>query len=591
MISCANCGAENDSDAVFCAACNHFLQWDEPAPAPRERRGRRSSGDLAAALGSLGDGTQPEPSEAQPGPIEGPTVSEQEPAPRQARDTSGEPARGRSGEPAPGTSGEPARGTSGEQARGTSGDQARGTVRPGDPGASVQEIIAAIDAGREIAASQGRTDLDQHLHETKQRLATEQVQVVFCGQFKVGKSTMINALLQRAVCPVDADVVTAVPTIVRYAPEPTVTTYVRTDDEDRVEERRRPLEEIDLLVTEEADPSDPERDRVVEVGLPHRMLRSGLALVDTPGVGGLDSAHGFLTLGALRFARGVVFVTDAAQELTAPELSFLQTAVERCPTTAVVVTKIDLYPHWRRIVELDRQHLANAGLDLPLIAVSSFLRLRAAQSPELNAESGFADLVTFLARDVVAASRQQSAKTAAVEVEFVASQLEQQSAAERAVIEAPESTEEVVAELDRVQEQAQTADPPDGDLADHTVRRHPGPRLRHRARPAATAARGDPRRRGGDRFRRPEGHLGRHRGLAASADRHRHDGQPRSAGRAGRGSGRGRRGSLPAAEGDEAGPAGRAHVRRRLGRARTRLVARHAGRQAGAAAVRGAGPG
>ena len=319
-----------------------------------------------------------------------------------------------------------------------------------------------------------------------------------------------------------------------------MTTYVRTDDEDRIEERRRPLEEIDLLVTEEADPSDPERDRVVEVGLPHRMLKTGLAMVDTPGVGGLDSAHGFLTLGALRFARGVVFVTDAAQELTAPELSFLQTAVERCPTTAVVVTKIDLYPHWRRIVELDRKHLANAGLEVPLIAVSSFLRLRAAQNPELNAESGFADLVTFLARDVVAKSRQESAKTAAVEVEFVASQLEQQSAAERAVIEAPESTEQVVAELDRVQEQVKRLIHPMATWQTDVVRRHPGPGLRHRARPAGSAARRDPRRRGGDRLRRPEGHLGRHRGLASPADRDRHDRQPRPAGRARRGPGRGR---------------------------------------------------
>jgi len=317
----------------------------------------------------------------------------------------------------------------------------------------VQEIIAAIDAGREIASSQGRTDLDQHLHQTKARLAAEQVQVVFCGQFKVGKSTMINALLQRAVCPVDADVVTAVPTIVRYSERPTVTTYVRAEDGGRIEERERPLGEIDLLVTEEADPSDPERDRVVEVGLPHRMLRTGLAMVDTPGVGGLDSAHGFLTLGALRYAKGVVFVTDAAQELTAPELAFLKTAVERCPTTAVVVTKIDLYPHWRRILELDRKHLADAGLDLPIIAVSSFLRLRAAKDPDLNSESGFAELVAFLARDVVAKARDKSAKTAAVEVEFVASQLEQQSQAERAVIDAPQSTEQVVKELDRVQEQ------------------------------------------------------------------------------------------------------------------------------------------
>lgn len=313
--------------------------------------------------------------------------------------------------------------------------------------------MAAIDAGREIASSQGRADLDQHLTQTRERLASEQIQVVFCGQFKVGKSTMINALLQRAVCPVDADVVTAVPTVVKYAERPKVTTYVRTDDGTRVSEQERPLGEIDLLVTEEADPSDPERDRVVEVGLPHRMLRSGLALVDTPGVGGLDSAHGFLALSSLRHARGVVFVTDAAQELTAPELSFLKTAVERCPTTAVVVTKIDLYPYWRRIVELDRRHLANAGLDLPIIAVSSFLRLRAARNPELNAESGFGDLVAFLARDVVAATRERAAQSAAAEVDFVASQLEQQSQAERAVIESPQSSEQVVEELDRVQEQ------------------------------------------------------------------------------------------------------------------------------------------
>ncbi|HET9648956.1 MAG TPA: dynamin family protein [Microlunatus sp.] len=330
----------------------------------------------------------------------------------------------------------------------------RPQLRPGDPAAPVHEIVAAIDAGREIASRQGRTDLDRHLHETKERLAAEQVQVVFCGQFKVGKSTMINALLQRAVCPVDADVVTAVPTIVKYAPQPTVRTYVRAEDGTRIEERERPLDDIDLLVTEEADPSDPERDRVVEVGLPHRMLRTGLAMVDTPGVGGLDSAHGFLTLGALRYAKGVVFVTDAAQELTGPELTFLKTAVERCPTTAVVVTKIDLYPHWRRIVDLDRQHLARAGLDLPLIAVSSFLRLRAARDPSLNAESGFGELVAFLARDVVARSREQSARNAAVEVEFVASQLEQQSQAERAVIDAPQAREQVVQELDRVQEQA-----------------------------------------------------------------------------------------------------------------------------------------
>lgn len=483
MITCANCGTENEPDSVFCSACNHFLQWEEPVSESRPRR-RRTSSDLVAALNPVPtpepepepeptpepepvppepepvppepEPPAPEPIPPEPEPEPAPPLPEPEPAPQPQPAPeptppvpAPEPAPPRIPAPTPRLAAKPA-------PIAPTLEQTTKPAKPraGNPNSSVQEIIAAIDTGREIAASQGRSDLDQHLDETKKRLAAEQIQVVFCGQFKVGKSTMINALLQRAVCPVDADVVTAVPTVVRYADKPKVTTYVRSEDGSRIEERERPVGEIDLLVTEEADPSDPERERVVEVGLPHRMLRSGLAVVDTPGVGGLDSAHGFLTLGALRHAKGVVFVTDAAQELTGPELSFLKTAVERCPTTAVVVTKTDLYPHWRRIMELDRQHLEKAGLDLPLFAVSSFLRLRAARDPELNAESGFGELVTFLARDVVAKTREQAAKTAAAEVDFVASQLEQQSQAERAVIASPQSSEQVVQELDRVQEQA-----------------------------------------------------------------------------------------------------------------------------------------
>ena len=29
---CTNCGAENESGAVFCVACGHFLEWTDPQP-------------------------------------------------------------------------------------------------------------------------------------------------------------------------------------------------------------------------------------------------------------------------------------------------------------------------------------------------------------------------------------------------------------------------------------------------------------------------------------------------------------------------------------------------------------------------------
>ena len=323
-----------------------------------------------------------------------------------------------------------------------------------DSQSSVPDIIAAIDTGQQIAVEQGRSDLGRHLERTRTQLAAQPVPVVVCGEFKRGKSTLVNALLQHAVCPVDADVVTAVPTTVQFSERPYVAALTRSEEGEVLRREEYALDALAALVTESADPAQPTQQRAVEVGMSHRMLRSGLCLVDTPGVGGLDSAHGFLTLGALRQARGLLFVTDAAQELTAPELGFLRTAVERCPRAALVITKVDLYPQWRRIVELDRGHLERAGLSLPVIAVSSFLRLRAIRRPELNAESGFTELVTFLAKDVVASSRADAARTAAHEVEFVASQLQQKAEVERVVLESPEEREKVVAELDQVRRRA-----------------------------------------------------------------------------------------------------------------------------------------
>ena len=140
-------------------------------------------------------------------------------------------------------------------------------------------------------------------------------------------------------------------------------------------------------------------------------------------------------------------MTDASTELTAPELEFLGRALQRCPLAACVVTKTDLYPEWRRIVELDRKHLADAGIDLPVIGVSSFLRLAARRDAELTAESGFPELVEFLAGTVMPQARSRAAEVAAGAASFVAGQLNQEVAAERAVIDRPEQAGQVVERL------------------------------------------------------------------------------------------------------------------------------------------------
>ncbi len=315
-------------------------------------------------------------------------------------------------------------------------------------------LVAAIEASAALADEQARGDLGERLGQARARIDSRTVTVAVVGEFKRGKSTLVNALIQTAACPVDADIVTAVPTLVRYGERLAVTAHVRAAGEQETVTRLVDFGELTSWVSESRDDATGDVS-LVEVRVPHRILRSGLRLLDTPGVGGLESVHGQVTLAGLDGVDAVLFVTDASQELTAPEMEFLRTALDRCPTAAVVVTKTDLYQHWRRVVELDRAHLAAAGLDLPLLPVSSFLRLRAARQPELNEESGFAPLVEFLARDVVHAATLRETAAVAHEVDFVAGQLAHQADAERVVLARPDQRESLVDRLGQATARAQ----------------------------------------------------------------------------------------------------------------------------------------
>jgi len=318
--------------------------------------------------------------------------------------------------------------------------------------------VAAIDASNALAGRRDRGDLAERLEGVRTLVEQRSVTVAVVGEFKRGKSTLVNALLQTAACPVDADIVTGVPTLVGYGERLHVLAHLQQPGEVEETVKEVQFEDLARLVSERAD-DRPDDVRSVEVRVPHRLLRSGLCLLDTPGVGGLESVHGQLSLASLNGADGVLFVTDASQELTAPELGYLRTALERCPRAALVVSKTDIHQHWRRIVDTNKQHLADAGLDLPVLPVSSFLRLRAARQSELNQESGFTPLADFL-RGVIDQTLAAQAGTVAHEVDFVAAQLAHETDAERVVLARPEEKEEVVERLDQVHQRARSLSAP-----------------------------------------------------------------------------------------------------------------------------------
>ncbi|AGZ43437.1 dynamin family protein [Actinoplanes friuliensis] len=305
------------------------------------------------------------------------------------------------------------------------------------------DLLAELDGARRLAITDDRPDLAERLERAAERLRVTDVTVAIVGEFKQGKSTLVNALLRTDICPVDADIVTAVPTVLRFGTPPSVTLQIPAED-GTLNPVGVPFDQLRRYVTEESSAGDA-TPRSVEVRLDRRLLGAGLSFVDTPGVGGLDSAHGNLTLGALTTADAALFVTDASQELTAPEVDFLRRILDRCPHVYCVVTKTDLHGEWRRIVELNAGHLAKQGLDVPIVAVSSFLRLRAQarDSTELNTESGFPRLVELLRRDVLGAARSGLQAAARAELAFVVAQLRERVEAEQAAAASPAAAEAI----------------------------------------------------------------------------------------------------------------------------------------------------
>ena len=323
-------------------------------------------------------------------------------------------------------------------------DEAIAETAPAPDPASIAAIAAAA---AELAREHDREDLAARLDQVAERVARTETVVCVVGEFKKGKSALINALLATPVCPVDDDLATTTVTVVRYAAEPAHRGRRREDGKLVIEEIAP--DDVGSWAAEVDGVERPRGVEVVEVGLPNPFLERGIALVDTPGVGGLNAAHAAATLAFLPSADALVFVTDASAELSAPELAFLGAARAAGPPILVAVTKVDIYPAWRRIVELDQGHLRAAGLDEVPFALSSVLRLAGHDlaDPGLEAESGVPRFADALVEDAVGRARLTAAASAVAAIGPLLEQLREPPATELAALERPEAIEGLTADL------------------------------------------------------------------------------------------------------------------------------------------------
>jgi GTPase SAR1 family protein len=325
------------------------------------------------------------------------------------------------------------------------------------PSAAVGHALETLDMTVKGAKAYERDDLADRLTRARRLLTDSTITVHVVGEFKQGKSSLINALLTAPICPVDDDIATSVPTEVRYASQVAASASFDSAPGSGGPGWTEPISpsEIASYASEAGNPGNTRRLRAVTIGIDRPLLSGGLVLIDTPGVGGLGSVHNATTIGSLPQSHAVLFVSDASQELTYAELRFLRTVQDLCPNIVMIMTKTDLYPHWARIRDLNANHLRRAGVELEIIPVSSEIRQVAARSADkaLNNESAFPVLVNHL-HQVIANAERVALDSTVSHITRALDQLEIALAAQNDTLVAPQNAARIIATLERTKQRA-----------------------------------------------------------------------------------------------------------------------------------------
>jgi GTP-binding protein EngB required for normal cell division len=203
------------------------------------------------------------------------------------------------------------------------------------------------------------------------KLAEDRFVLSVVGQFKRGKSSLMNAITRRDILPVGALPLTSVITVLRYGPKAKLT--ILKNGMTQTEEV--PVSKISEYVTEAGNPGNAKKVIRASLELPSRFLRRGLEFVDTPGIGSAIEANTATTYDFLPQSDAVVFVTSVETPLTLAETDFLESIRKHVRKIFFVVNKIDLVANGERqdVLEFISQTLKRhiGAEELKIFPVSS----------------------------------------------------------------------------------------------------------------------------------------------------------------------------------------------------------------------------
>ena len=188
----------------------------------------------------------------------------------------------------------------------------------------------------DLAAGLGAEPVAQEAQELSARVSEGRFYVACVGQFKRGKSTLINALIGQPILPTGFIPVTTVPTVIRFGQKPSA--RIRTQQgtwNDII------ISDLKEYVTEELNPENQRGVQGAEVFVPSPLLSSGMCIVDTPGLGSVFIGNTAATQAFIPHIDAALVVVGADPPLAGEELTHVEAVGKQVQELILVINKAD----------------------------------------------------------------------------------------------------------------------------------------------------------------------------------------------------------------------------------------------------------
>jgi len=180
-----------------------------------------------------------------------------------------------------------------------------------------------------------------------ERVSEGRFYVACIGQFKRGKSSILNALVGSSVLPTGVVPVTAVPTIVRYGSQAAARVRYAAGGWTEI-----PVQTVDAYVSEEKNPENAKHVAALEVFVPSPLLATGMCFVDTPGLGSVFTGNTATTQAFIPHIDAALVVIGADPPLAGEELALVGAVACHVHDLIIALNKADRTTDTERAVAM-----------------------------------------------------------------------------------------------------------------------------------------------------------------------------------------------------------------------------------------------